>query len=109
MNSLCDLCYHLLPRYLSSSYLSPRALSIHFLHTLSFFFPSSVLLRQSLVRRRRSGLAVTSDLWLPVLQEVLNLSGQTLEPLLKICLHGPLKLARERERDKTTVIHIDFF
>ncbi len=75
-----------------------------FMPSYSSTFLSSVLLGQSLVRRRRSGLAVTSELCLPVLQEVFNLSGQTLELLLKICLHGPLQL----RTSKRIVMHIDY-
>ena len=60
---------------------------------------SSVLLWQSFVRGRRPGLAVTSDLRFPVLQEVSNLSRQTLELLLELLLHVALQLERERRED----------
>lgn len=63
-------------------------------------FPSvSVLLRQSLVWRAWPGLAVTPDFCPPLLQEFLNFSRQTVEFLLKVCLHGSLQLEKDTEID----------
>lgn len=48
---------------------------------------------------------MTSDLGLPVLQEVFDLSRQTLELLLEICLHGSLQLERKDEKGLIQMYH----
>lgn len=95
------------------TYLSIKTvqLTVFFFHQLpiSFDFVSfSVFLWQSVMRGRRSGLALTPDLCLSILQKVSNLPRQTLKLLLKLGLNHALQLRKmkEEQTERHENVHI---
>lgn len=95
------------------TYLSIKTvqLTVFFFHQLpiSFDFVSfSVFLWQNVMRGRRSGLALTPDLCLSILQKVSNLPRQTLKLLLKLGLNHALQLRKmkEEQTERHENVHI---